>query len=338
MMALSPRIAVSMRKTQNKMTSRGKLAIDDNSSRVKGRWLGELANHQRTLLESLRDLASEPLQSLMTVLVIAIALALPGALYLAVENMERLGGDVEASTQITVFVELDASQYALSGLESQLQSLAGVKRVNFISREEALVEFQELSGFGNALEAMDDSPLPPVFTVQPDSVEFEQAGEIAAQIEKFENVDLVKVDMQWLERLRSMLEIGEKLITALGVTLGLGVLLAVASTIRLAIQSRTDEIIVIRLVGGTDSYIRRPFLYTGLVIGFTGALIALFFLFISVTWLNVSIENLARLYESRFSLHNLSFRGFFGVIAIGSALGLLGAWFAVQKHLQGVEP
>ena len=338
MVALSPRIAVSMRKTQNKMTSRGKLAIDDNSSRVKGRWLGELANHQRTLLESLRDLASEPLQSLMTVLVIAIALALPGALYLAVENMERLGGDVEASTQITVFVELDASQYALSGLESKLQSLAGVKRVNFISREEALVEFQELSGFGNALDAMDDSPLPPVFTVQPDSVEFERAGEIAAQIEKFENVDLVKVDMQWLERLRSMLEIGEKFIAALGVTLGLGVLLAVASTIRLAIQSRTDEIIVIRLVGGTDSYIRRPFLYTGLVIGFTGALIALLFLFISVSWLNVSIENLARLYESRFSLHNLSFRGFFGVIAIGSALGLLGAWFAVQKHLRSIEP
>jgi len=297
-----------------------------------------LANHRRTLTDSLRDLASEPLQSLMTVLVIAIALALPGALYLAVENLERLGGDVEASTQITVFVDLEATQYAISELESKLQTLAGVRRISFISREESLEEFQELSGFGSALEAMEDSPLPPVFSVQPDSVEFERAGEIAAQIEKFENVDLVKVDMQWLERLRSMLEIGQKLITALGVTLGLGVLLAVASTIRLAIQSRTDEIIVIRLVGGTDSYIRRPFLYTGLIIGFTGALIAVLFLYASVTWLNVSIEELANLYESRFSLQNLSFRGLLGVIGIGSALGLLGAWFAVEKHLQSVEP
>ena len=337
-MALSLRIVEDVRKTRKDNRDRRKFVIDNNATRVKGRWRGELANHQRTILDSFRDLSTEPLQSLITVLVIAIALALPGALYLAVENLERLGGDIEASTQITVFVDLDASQYAISELESQLQTLTGVKRITFISRAEALTEFQELSGFGSALDAMEDSPLPPIFAVQPDSVEFDRAGEIAAQIEKFENVDLVKVDMQWLERLRSMLEIGEKLITALGVTLGLGVLLAVASTIRLAIQSRTDEIIVIRLVGGTDSYIRRPFLYTGLVIGFTGALIALLFLFISVSWLNVSIENLARLYESRFSLHNLSFRGFFGVIAIGSALGLLGAWFAVQKHLRSIEP
>ena len=332
------RIVVNVRQTPSNIAAKGKQGIDNNTLRVKGRWIGELANHRRTLTDSLRDLASEPLQSLMTVLVIAIALALPGALYLAVENLERLGGDVEASTQITVFVDLEATQYAISELESKLQTLAGVRRISFISREESLEEFQELSGFGSALEAMEDSPLPPVFSVQPDSVEFERAGEIAAQIEKFENVDLVKVDMQWLERLRSMLEIGQKLITALGVTLGLGVLLAVASTIRLAIQSRTDEIIVIRLVGGTDSYIRRPFLYTGLIIGFTGALIAVLFLYASVTWLNVSIEELANLYESRFSLQNLSFRGLLGVIGIGSALGLLGAWFAVEKHLQSVEP
>ena len=332
------RIVVNVRQTPSNIAAKGKQGIDNNTLRVKGRWIGELANHRRTLTDSLRDLASEPLQSLMTVLVIAIALALPGALYLAVENLERLGGDVEASTQITVFVDLEATQYAISELENKLQMLAGVRRISFISREESLEEFQELSGFGSALEAMEDSPLPPVFSVQPDSVEFERAGEIAAQIEKFKDVDLVKVDMQWLERLRSMLEIGQKLITALGVTLGLGVLLAVASTIRLAIQSRTDEIIVIRLVGGTDSYIRRPFLYTGLIIGFTGALIAVLFLYASVTWLNVSIEELASLYESRFSLQNLSFRGLLGVIGIGSALGLLGAWFAVEKHLQSVEP
>ena len=336
-MALWLRILEDVRKTRNDNRDRGKFVIDDNATRVKGRWRGELANHQRTILDSLRDLSTEPLQSLITILVIAIALALPGALYLAVENLERLGGDIEASTQITVFVDLDASQYAISGLESQLQTLTGVKRITFISREEALTEFQELSGFGSALDAMEDSPLPPIFSVQPESVEFDRAGEIATQIEKFENVDLVKVDMQWLERLRSILEIGQKLITALGVTLGLGVLLAVASTIRLAIQSRTDEIIVIRLVGGTDSYIRRPFLYTGLIIGFTGALIAVLFLFSSVIWLNVSIENLANLYESRFSLHNLSFRGLLGLIAIGSALGFLGAWFAVEKHLQSIE-
>ena len=135
MVALQRIVVINVRQTQNNTAAKGKQAIDNNTSRVKGRWVGELANHQRTLTDSLRDLASEPLQSLMTMLVIAIALALPGALYLAVENLERLGGDVEASTQITVFVDLEATQYAISELESKLQTLAGVRRISFISRE-----------------------------------------------------------------------------------------------------------------------------------------------------------------------------------------------------------
>ena len=135
-----------------------------------------------------------------------------------------------------------------------------------------------------------------------------------------------------------MLEIGEKMISALGVTLGLGVLLAVASTIRLAIQSRTDEIIVIRLVGGTDAYIRRPFLYKGLLVGFSGALVAIIFLTVSVIWLNTSIQVLASLYESRFALHGLSVVGLSSLLGGGSMLGLLGAWLAVERHLGRLEP
>ena len=144
--------------------------------------------------------------------------------------------------------------------------------------------------------------------------------------------------MQWLQRLRSMLEIGEKLITALSITLGLGVLLAVANTIRMAIQSRTDEIIVIRLVGGTDGYVRRPFLYTGLIFGLSGGFVSVLLLWGSVNWLNSSIEVLASLYESRFVLHGLSIWSLLSILGGGALLGLLGAWVAVRRHLRGIEP
>ncbi len=327
-----------MSKKNSKESKKNRLATGNAALTAMDRLRGEITNHRVTLVQSLRDMVSEPLQTAMTVLVIAIALALPGALFLAVENLERLSGNVKASTQLTVFLEFGVEEKTIETLEIQLQTLVGVSSISYISPEQALTEFQALSGFGSALDYLAESPLPAVFVVQPDSVKLDRAGEIADQISKLSGVDQVQIDMQWLQRLRSMLEIGEKLITALSITLGLGVLLAVANTIRMAIQSRTDEIIVIRLVGGTDGYVRRPFLYTGLIFGLSGGLVSVLLLWGSVNWLNSSIEVLASLYESRFVLHGLSIWSLLGILSGGALLGLLGAWVAVRRHLRGIEP
>ena len=327
-----------MSKKNSKESKKNRLATGNAALTAMDRLRGEITNHRVTLVQSLRDMVSEPLQTAMTVLVIAIALALPGALFLAVENLERLSGNVKASTQLTVFLEFGVEEKTIETLEIQLQTLVGVSSISYISPEQALTEFQALSGFGSALDYLAESPLPAVFLVQPDSVKLDRAGEIADQISKLSGVDQVQIDMQWLQRLRSMLEIGEKLITALSITLGLGVLLAVANTIRMAIQSRTDEIIVIRLVGGTDGYVRRPFLYTGLIFGLSGGLVSVLLLWGSVNWLNSSIEVLASLYESRFVLHGLSIWSLLGILGGGALLGLLGAWVAVRRHLRGIEP
>ncbi len=329
---------VSVSKKNSKESKKNRLATGNAALTAMDRLRGEITNHRVTLVQSLRDMVSEPLQTAMTVLVIAIALALPGALFLAVENLERLSGNVKASTQLTVFLEFGVEEKTIETLEIQLQTLVGVSSISYISPEQALTEFQALSGFGSALDYLAESPLPAVFVVQPDSVKLDRAGEIADQISKLSGVDQVQIDMQWLQRLRSMLEIGEKLITALSITLGLGVLLAVANTIRMAIQSRTDEIIVIRLVGGTDGYVRRPFLYTGLIFGLSGGLVSVLLLWGSVNWLNSSIEVLASLYESRFVLHGLSIWSLLGILGGGALLGLLGAWVAVRRHLRGIEP
>jgi len=305
------------------------------------RWRGYKSHHRATLSDSLTKMLREPMQTLMTVLVIAIALTLPAALYLTVENVKALGSNFESSAQITVYVKRQANSTAIETLAGQLDAMPGVISVSFISAEQALLEFKALSGFGSALRYLEDNPLPAVFLVQPlvtDQASLAQAEIIIAGIRELPTVDAVQIDMGWLQRLHSLIEMGQKLVLALGVTLGLGVLLVIGNTIRLSIQSRRDEIIVIKLVGGTNSYVRRPFLYTGLLLGLLGALIASIMLFSCLMWLSSSVETLANLYQSQYRLEGLGFLGFLALMLLGATLGSGGAWFAVSRHLRDIEP
>ena len=171
-----------MIKNKDKESKKNRLASGNATLTSVDRVRGEITNHRLTLVQSLRDMVLDPLQTSMTVLVIAIAFALPGALFLAIENLERLSGNVKASTQLTVFLEVGLQEKTLERLEIQLQTLVGVSSIAYISPEQALIEFQALSGFGSALDYLAESPLPAVFVVQPDSVKLERAGEIADQI------------------------------------------------------------------------------------------------------------------------------------------------------------
>lgn len=305
------------------------------------RWAGYKAHHRVTLGVTLRKMLSEPLQTTLTVMVIAIALALPAALYLAVDNVQKLGGNIESSAQITVFVRKAAKPEAIKGLEAKLNQITGVTAVEYISANQALLEFKALSGFGSALRYLEDNPLPAVFLVQPlvaGDVDLIQTNKIIETIAKLPTVDDVQIDMAWLERLHSLIEMGHKIALALGIMLGIGVLLVIGNTIRLAIESRRDEIVVVKLVGGTNAYVRRPFLYNGLLLGLFGALIAAIMLFSSLVWMSSSIENLASLYQSQYRLEGLGVEGFFTLMLVGSVFGLGGAWIGVSRHLRDIEP
>ena len=160
-------------------------------------------------------------------------------------------------------------------------------------------------------------------------------------IAKMVNIDLVddaQIDMLWLQRLKSLTELGKKVVLALGGALGLGVLVIIGNSIRLAIHSRREEIIVVKLVGGTDAYVRRPFLYFGMLQGLFGALVAGIILTIGFWWLGGSVDNISQLYGSHFELRGLGFHGFFALLGTGFLLGLAGAWLAVGKHLNHIKP
>ena len=324
------------------------MAATDNSRGAIGkklsfahRWRGYKAHHRETLRASFVKMLHEPMQTVLTVMVIAIALALPASLYLTVDNVQQVGSNFESSAQITVFVNKGAKPEAIEGLEKKLNGMAGVTSVEYISAQQALLEFKALSGFGSALRYLEDNPLPAVFLVQPmmeGEVDLVQTQKIITDITALPVVDDVQIDMAWLQRLHSLIEMGHKIVIALGITLGIGVLLVIGNTIRLAIESRRNEIIVVKLVGGTNAYVRRPFLYTGLLLGLFGALIASIMLFSCLMWISSSVENLASLYQSQYRLQGLGITGFLSLMLIGGLFGLGGAWIAVSRHLRDIEP
>ena len=313
----------------------------ESSTTREDRLRGLLRHHRQLLIEALQRLLADPLQSLMTALVIAIALGLPGLFYLAVMNLQAVGNGFESTGQVTVFISREATEQQTEALQQQLTHLDGFAEPVYINPEQALQEFKSRSGFGEALTLLDENPLPGVFTLSPSAELSSNSGalkKIVTEIKTFSMVDDVTLDFLWIERLNTLLAIAEKLAFALGVALSLGVLLVVGNTIRLEIENRKEEIIVVKLVGGTDAYVRRPFLYTGLWYGLLGGLLA--WLLVSVVFWTVSgtIDYLSSLYESNFAVQGAGFSGLLILLVLGGGLGLVGSWLAVARHIADMEP
>ncbi len=300
-------------------------------------WLG---HHWFSCRDSLQQLLSTPLQSAMTWLVIAIALVLPGALYLGLSNVQQLGEQWQGVAQLSVYAKHQAKPLAIEQLHQRLLAYPEVATVQLITPEQAKEEFQEYSGLGNVLQNLSENPLPAVLQIQASDTfnTPERLGELQAKLAEEPLVDTVQLDMNWLLRLQQMMQLIQHLVLALAVLLGLGVLLIIGNTIRLAIENRRSEIVVIKMVGGTDGFVKRPFLYTGFWYGLGGGVLGLLLLMLMGLWLSEPVAQLAALYDSEYLLSwtNLHFSLF--LLLLSACLGWLGAWISVSRHLKGVEP
>ncbi len=306
---------------------------------LKDRWLAYLAHHQITAAESLERLLLTPLQSLLTWLVVAIALALPASLFVAMDNMAQLGQGWQSQSQLSVFLHPRARVQAIETLRADILAQVDIESVEWISAERALEEFQQHSGLGDVLQSLDSNPLPPLLLVQPHiHVGPERLAVLQQELSAEAIVEQVSIDMQWLQRLYQLLELGQCLVLALAGLLGAGVLLVIGNTIRLAIENRRDEIVIVKLVGGTDAFVRRPFLYTGIWYGLGGGLLALVLLGLALWWLSAPVAQLADLYQSDFRLQSLSLSASVLLVVGAGLLGWLGAWLAVGRHLGAIEP
>ncbi|MFA0810435.1 permease-like cell division protein FtsX [Microbulbifer epialgicus] len=302
-------------------------------------WRSWLGHHREVALESLRRFFATPMASTMTALVIAIALALPAALQLGLANFQRAVAGWDGQPQVSVFLHKDARDAAVESFAAKLRSDPAIAEVTYISPEEALAEFEQASGLGDVLAGLDANPLPAVLLLRPrDTQDDDKLQILVANLQQQALTDSVVLDLAWVQRLTQLTEVGQRLSAGLAVLLALGVILVVVNTIRLHIESRREEILVVKLVGGTNAFVRRPFLYSGLCYGFCGGILAWLLLLGGVLLLSGPIAGLSSSYGSNYALAGPGFSYFIGLTAGAALLGLSGAWLAATRHIRAIEP
>jgi cell division transport system permease protein len=295
--------------------------------------------HLQVMFFSLGQLWRQPLASSMTVFVIGIALALPAGLYVLLQNLNTVSNQWDDASQISLFMQPDFSDQQAPRFMDKLKAWPDIAAVEYQTSNTSLEEFRQLSGLGELLDTLPKNPLPAIIILNPKSNLPENAlASLLTRLDKLPEVEQAQLDMEWLQRLRSISKTGQRGISILAILLSLSVLLIIGNTIRLAILNRQAEIKVIKLVGGTNAFIRRPFLYTGFWYGMLGGLVAWFTLLSTLALLSGPINELSLLYGSQFTLSWLASQTFIALPIAGLSLGVLGAWLAVGRHLSAIEP
>jgi cell division transport system permease protein len=294
----------------------------------------------QALFGSLGRLARNPFSTALTVLVIALALALPTALRLLVLNAQAATGGFSSAIELSVYLKTDVPLIKAQQLERNARARSDVARVELIPADKAMEEFRKYSGFGVALEALKDNPLPHVLHVEPrvDAQTTASVESLRHYFTAWPEVDLVQVDTEWVMRFNAIIDVLRHLLAIASVLLGAGVLAVIGNTIRLEILNRRAEIEVTKLVGGSNAFVRRPFLYTGVLYGLAGALLAWAIVETAVVALGRPIATLAELYGSHYSLQGPPADDVGVLLATGIVLGWMGAWISAARHLRRIEP
>jgi len=294
-----------------------------------------LLRHLQVLLSTLGQLSRTPVTTLLSLLIIAIALSLPTGLYVMAQNMESLTRDWDRGGQISLYVKGDMSEAALRKLADRVRGESDVALLEVITREAALAEFKRHSGMGAAIDSLAHNPLPAVLVVHP------KPGLAAPTIESLRDrlarlpgVEQAELDLLWLQRAQALVQLIEESVLFLAIMFAVAVALIIGNITRLAVLNRQSEIEIILLVGGTPAFVRRPFLYQGMLQGLAGAFLALVLVETGILILDRSVQELARLYQSGYHLAGLGAGVSFAVLGSGTLLGWLGSRFAVSLQLR----
>lgn len=299
-----------------------------------------LLRHLQTALASLGRASRTPFSSLITAGAIGIALALPAGLYVVLQEAQRLSGSLDDAAQISLFLKASVKDAEAQEMAARLQKWPEIGTVHAISRSEALEEFRRTSGFGQALDALPENPLPAVLVLQPKAeyAQPQQARGLLDRLRALPGVDIAQIDLEWLQRLSAIMELARRGVLVAAGLLGLAVLLVIGNTIRLDIQNRRDEIVIMKLIGATNAFIRRPFLYAGFWYGLAGGLIAWLLVNLSLWLLREPVARLASLYAGGFRIPNMDLYSTLALLALSAVLGVLGSLLAVSRHLGAIEP
>jgi cell division transport system permease protein len=299
-----------------------------------------LERHFQTMVGSLGRLWTQPFATLLTIMVIGIALALPACLHVLVQNVRVASGGWGNALDISVYMKPAASLEQARKAAERVRQRRDVESVTVVEADDALEEFRKGSGFGEALDALKDNPLPHALVVRPaaDFRDPTQVVSLTTELRAIEGVDIVQLDTAWVSRFNAILDVVRRVVLLAVGLFALGVLVIVGNTIRLDIENRRDEIEVTKLVGGSDAFVRRPFLYNGVWYGLGGGLIAWLVVTIVITALGDPVQRIAGLYGSSFELRGLGLEGSAALLLGGIALGWVGSFIAATRELRGIEP
>jgi cell division transport system permease protein len=299
-----------------------------------------LSRHAQTLIGSLGRIVHQPTGALLTMAVIGVALALPLFLTVFLDNSRAATANLNQGFDISVYLKKQAARSRAPALAELWRRRSDVASVRVIPADAALVEFRQRSGFGAALDALTDNPLPDTLVVTPALSASTPSGVAALEqvLTASDDVDTVQVDSAWVNRLTTWLDILRRIVWLAAALLGLAVVLVVGNTIRLDILNRRSEIEVMKLVGATDGFARRPFLYSGVWYGLGGGGIAVSIVAIATRLLTQPVNTLAGLYGSDFRLHGMTLTAALGVLGVAVTLSWLGSWLAASRHIRAIEP
>lgn len=288
---------------------------------------------------SLGRLARQPFASLMIVLVIAVTLAIPAALNLVVKNFAALSGHWDDALDFSVFLDESLTVGEAEGIARLIGQRADVDDVQLVTADEALAEFKEQSGFGDALDQLSQNPLPHTLIVRPSAANTAQSMTLLREeLESLPETDLVQIDTDWVRRFHAILEIVRQVIMIGAGLLGLAIIVIIGNTIRLEIQNRRDEIQVTKLIGASNAFVRRPFLWSGFWYGLFGSLLALALVRTGLYLLQPTVSRLAGLYQGGVAILTLDWRESAAICLVGVVLGLVGSWVAAARHMRAIEP
>jgi cell division transport system permease protein len=296
-----------------------------------------LRQHWQTFSLTLARLAGNPLATLLNVMVIGVALALPLGGYLLLQNLGSVTRQVTGNPQVSLFLSPEAGKPDIEALEARLKQIPGVRAVRFIPREQALEGLKRSENMADVIATLQANPLPDAFVLE--------TGGSATELEKLEpqlkalpKIAHVQLDSAWVKRLETLIELGRTAVLILAALLAFGLAAVTFNTIRLQILTQKDEIEVSKLIGATDAFIRRPFFHLGLIQGALGGLAALAIVYLCMHILNRSILELAQLYGSDFRLGFFGFSDCVALLVFTAFLGWLGAYMSVSRHLAEIEP
>lgn len=297
-----------------------------------------LTQHRFVFFLTLRRLFSTPVTSLLSVIVMGIALSLPAGIYVLMENLQSISGQTASSPQMSLFLKLDAKKDDIESIKQRLEEDPQIVSFQFISKDAALYQLQQNNGVTDIAAALVRNPLPDAFIVHTLEGAPEVLEQLRVAMQKWPEIEHVQFDSAWIERLNALLKLGRFVVLMLATLLSVAIIAIMFNTIRLQILTKRDEIEISKLMGATDSFIRRPFLYFGTIQGLAGGATAWFIIALAIEAMNGELAELARLYNLDLHLQHLSSGDSISLLLFSAWLGWLGARISVASHLWQIEP